>query len=142
MVAMLCLTAAGDDKTDVTKTVENFVSSFNNGDTKTAGAMCAEQTAIIDEFPPYEWNGAGACTKWMASYDEDAKKNAITDGHVTLRSPRHVDVNEDRAYVVVPADYSFKQKGKPMKETASVLTIVLRKIDAGWKISSWSWSKN
>ena len=83
-------------------------------------AACADQTSIIDEFPPHEWHGVGGCTKWIADYEADSKKNGITDGVVTLGTPKHVDVTADRAYVVVPADYSYKQKGKPVKETASM----------------------
>ena len=144
LASALALPAVGQEsgKTAVTKTVQGFVDAFNKGDTKAAAAVCAGQTQIIDEFPPYEWNGAGACGKWMAAYDEDAKKNGITDGVVTLGSPRHVDIAGNHAYVVVPADYAFKQNGKPVKETASALTIVLRKSAAGWHISAWSWSKN
>jgi len=141
VAALLSLPAAGQD-TAVMTTVQRFVDAFNKGDTKTAIAVCAEQTYIIDEFPPFEWHGAGACAKWMADYDADAKKNAITDGVVTLGPPRHVDIVGGRAYVVVPADYAFKQNGKPAKETASDLTIVLRKGAAGWRIFAWSWSKN
>lgn len=140
--AVLYLPAVGQDKAAVTKTVEGFVDAFNKGDTKAAGAVCAEQTQIIDEFPPYAWNGSGACAQWMAAYDEDAKKNGITDGVVTLGSPRHVDVTADHAYVVVPADYTFKQRGKPVREIASTLTIVLRKNAGGWRIMAWSWSKS
>jgi ketosteroid isomerase-like protein len=139
--ALLYIPAAGQD-TAVMTTVQRFVDAFNKSDTQTATAVCAEQTSIIDEFPPYEWHGASGCAKWMTDYDADAKKNAITDGVVTLGSPRHVDIVGDRAYVVVPADYAFKQNGKPVKETASVWTIVLRKGAAGWRISAWSWSKN
>ena len=141
--ALLHIPAAGqDNKAAVVKTVQGFVDAFNRGDTKTAAGLCAVQTSIIDEFPPYEWTGAGGCAKWMTAYDADAKKNAITDGAVTLGSPRHVDIAGDRAYVVVPADYAFKQKGKPVKETGSTLTIVLRKSGAAWRLSAWSWSKN
>src|SRR5690348_3260365 len=82
-----------------------FVDGFNKGDMKTMLATCAEQTSILDEFPPYEWHGAGACSKWAADYDADAKKNVITDGKVTLSAPTHVDIVADRAYVVVPANY-------------------------------------
>src|SRR5215813_13903459 len=92
-----------------------FVQWFNRGDVKTAVATRADQTSIIDEFPPHEWHGAGACSTWAKDYDADAKKNQITDGVVTLGKPRHVDINGDRAYVVVPADYAFKMKGKPVK---------------------------
>ena len=133
--------AAVSDKTDVMKSVSQFVDAFNKGDTKTAAAACADQTAIIDEFPPHEWHGPGACSTWMSDYDSDAKKNGITDGNVTLAKARHVDVNGDRAYVVVPASYTYKQKGKPVKETASSLTVALQKSGAGWKITGWSWTK-
>jgi ketosteroid isomerase-like protein len=140
--AVLVLPAVSQDQEAVTTTVQGFVDAFNKGNTKAAETVCAEQTQIIDEFPPYEWNGPGACAKWMAAYDEDAKKNAITDGVVTLASPRHLDITGDHAYVVVPADYAFNRNGKPVKETASVLTIVLTKSSGAWRISAWAWSKN
>jgi ketosteroid isomerase-like protein len=117
------------------------VDGFNKGDTKTAVAACAEQTSIIDEFPPHEWHGAGACAKWANDFDADAKKNGITDGIVTLGTPRHVDITGDRAYVVVPASYTFKKKGKPAKETGSTLTLALQKEASGWRISGWAWAK-
>jgi opacity protein-like surface antigen len=134
--------AAASDKTDVMASVHQFVDAFNKGDTKTAAAACADQTSIIDEFPPYEWHGAGSCSTWMSDYDADAEKNGITDGIVKLDNPRHVDVTAERAYVVVPASYTFKQNGKVVKEIGSLLTIALQKGAAGWRITGWAWSKN
>jgi len=136
------MTAASDEKTDVMVPVHQFVDGFNKGDTKTAVAACAEQTSIIDEFPPHEWHGVGACSNWANDFDADAKKNGITDGKVTLGNPRHIDITADRAYVVVPASYTFKQKGKLVKETGSTLTVALQKGEAGWRITAWAWSKN
>ena len=123
-------------------TVQNFVAAFNKGDTKAAAAVCAEQTSIIDEFPPYEWHGIGACAKWMGEYDADAKKNGITDGVVTLGKPSHVDVTVDRAYVVVPANYTYKQKGAAVTEAGSILSIALQKGPAGWRMTGWAWAKH
>lgn len=133
--------AFASEKTDVMVPVRQFVDGFNKGDTKTALAACADQTSIIDEFPPHEWHGAGACAKWANDFDADAKKNGITDGVVTLGTPRHVDITGDRAYVVVPTNYTFKKKGKPARETGSILTIALQKEATGWRISGWSWAK-
>jgi hypothetical protein len=133
--------AAAAEKTDVMAPLHQFVNGFNKGDIKTASAACAEQTSIIDEFPPHEWHGAGACSTWANDFDADAKKNGITDGVVTLGSPRHVDIMGDRAYVVVPANYTFKQKGKLVKETGSTLTVALLKDTAGWRITGWAWTK-
>lgn len=136
------LPAAATDKTDVVATVNKFVDSFNKGDMKAMAATCAEQASIIDEFPPYEWHGAGACAKWTAAYDADAKKNGITDGSVTIRTPRHVDVTADRAYVVVGANYKYKQNGKVVQETGSTLTIALQKTDGAWRMTGWAWAKH
>ena len=127
---------------DVMAPVHQFVDGFNKGDTKSALAACADQTSIIDEFPPHEWHGAGACAKWADDYDANAKKDGITDGMVILGKPRHVDVTGDLAYVVVPANYRFKQKGKPVSEIGSMLTIALQKGPAGWRMTAWTWTKH
>jgi ketosteroid isomerase-like protein len=130
------------EETDVMVPVHQFVDGFNKGDTKTALAACADQTSIIDEFPPHEWHGAGACAAWANDYVADAKKNGITDGVVTLAKPRHIDITGDRAYVVAPANYAFRQKGKPVEETGSMFTFALQKTGAGWRIVGWAWAKH
>ena len=132
----------GSARSAVLATVRQFVDGFNKADTKTMLATCADQTSILDEFPPYEWHGAGACAKWMGDYDTDAKKNGITDGVVTLSNPLHVDISGDRAYVVIPANYKFKQKGKPVGETGSIITLAMQKSQVAWRITGWSWAKH
>lgn len=133
---------AASDSTDVMAVVHQFVDGFNKGDTKSAVAACAHETSILDEFPPHEWHGPGACSKWVDDFDANARKNGITDGIVTLRDPKHVDVTADRAYVVVPANYTYKQKGKMVKQVGSILTLALRKGETGWRITGWAWSTN
>jgi len=132
----------GSAKSAVLGSVHQFVDSFNKGDTKTLQAACADQTSIIDEFPPHEWHGMGACAKWINDFDADAKKNGITDGVVTLGTPSHVDISADHAYVVIPANYTFKQRGTPVSEVGSIITLTLQKSQIGWRITGWSWAKH
>ena len=135
-------TAKSQETAAVMSVVNQFVDAFNKGDVKTAGTACAEQASIIDEFAPHEWHGAGACLKWMNDYNADAKKRNITDGVVTLGKARHVEVDGDAAYVVAPTDYVYKMGGKPVKETNSTLTVVLKKTASRWRITAWAWSEN
>jgi hypothetical protein len=121
--------------------IHQFVDGFNAGETAKAQAVCADQVAIIDDFPPHEWHGAGAFAKWVQDFEADAKRNGITDGVVTLEAPRHIDITADFAYVVTPADYSHKVKGKPVNETG-IFTVSLQKSPAGWRITGWAWAKN
>jgi hypothetical protein len=132
--------AFASDKTDVMVSIHQFVDGFNKGDAKSALAACSEETSIIDEFPPHEWHGAGACAKWADDYLANAKKDGITDGFVTLGKPKHVDVTGNRAYVVIPSDYAYKQNGKARKETRAAFAFALHKGAAGWRITGWSWA--
>jgi ketosteroid isomerase-like protein len=133
---------AASDKTDVMAVVHQWIDGFNKGDAKSSLATCADQAAIIDDIPPYEWHGADACSKWLGDFETDAKKNEITDGIVTLSKPRHLDVTGDRAYVVMPANFAYKQKGIPVNEMGSTVTMVLQKGKAGWRITGWAWAKH
>ena len=132
-------TVAFGQRAEVMKPINQFVDGFNKGDTKSALAACSGATAIIDEFPPHLWTGTGACQKWVDDYDSDAKKNVITDGWVMLGKATHFEVNGDLAYVVIPSNYTFTQKGRKKGQYGSFFTFVLSKGTAGWMITAWSW---
>ena len=65
----------------------------------------------------------------------------VTDGVVTLGKARHVDVTGDRAYIVSPAIFAYKLKGKPVKEGGATFTFALQKGATGWRIVGWTWAK-
>jgi hypothetical protein len=134
--------AAVAQQNEVMRVINQFIDGFNKGDVKSAVATCAAQTSILDEFPPHEWHGPGACAKWAVDYAADAKKNGVTEGSVTLATPKHVDITGNLAYVVVPASYAVKQNGKAVNENGSFMTFALRKGAAGWRITGWTWTKN
>src|SRR5262250_2432240 len=93
IVSLAMTPAFAADKDDVMVPVKKFIDSFNKGDVKRALVTCAEQTSIIDEFPPHEWHGPGACATWANEFAADAQKNRITDGVVSLGNPRHIDIS-------------------------------------------------
>ena len=61
-------------------------------------------------------------------------------GKVILGKASHFEINGDHAYVVIPSNYTFKQKGKPMSEPGSIFTFALEKRSAGWMITAWAWN--
>ena len=74
---------------------------------------------IVDEVPPFVWRGPGAFQGWagdLAAYD---KKNGISDEHVAISAATRTEVDGDRAYVIVPAVYTFKQGGAAMLHASS-----------------------
>ena len=124
---------------EVTEPVRQFVAAFNVGDLKAAEATHAADAIIIDELPPFIWRGPGAFQAWLVDLDRDDKARGRTDAHVTLGAPRREEVAGEAAYVIVPIDLAFKERGVALHEP-SQMTLSLRKTAAGWKITSWTWT--
>ena len=120
-------------------TVKKFVDDFNKGDIKGAASTQAKDVAIIDEFPPHAWNGAGAFDKWFADLQADAKAHEQTDQKLTVGKTIRSQVDGDTAYLVVAATFVYKEKGKAMKEPGQI-AVALRKDGDDWKIASWAWA--
>jgi ketosteroid isomerase-like protein len=131
--------AAATDKSDVMSVIHQWVDAFNKSDAKSATAACAAQTSIIDDLPPHEWHGTGACGKWFSDFQAFAKAGEMTEVVVTVGKPKHVDVTADVAYVVAPTTISFTQRQKPVKELGTI-TLSLKKVAAGWRITGWAWA--
>ena len=137
----VALPTSAQTPTELMAPIQKFIDSFNKGDTAAAAATHAAgaDLTIIDEVPPYVWRGAKAFQTWAADLDSDAKKNGITDPKVTLSAPVRTENNGDQAYVVVPAVYTFTQKGAAMREAAQ-MTFALKKGTSGWLIHGWTWT--
>jgi len=141
-IMLMAGSASASETLDVMRTVWHYVDSFNKGDVKTAQGDCAAQSSIIDEFPPYVWQGTTGCADWSNDFDSYSKTNGLTDPKLTLGGPTHIDVTEDRAYVVVPASSAFMQNGKRITERGSIWTVTLQKVADNWRITGWAWAKH
>lgn len=133
------LTAQAAPPSGPVAALHQFIDAFNKGDVKTAQAAHASDAVIIDEVPPHVWRGPNAFQAWAASLDKAAKAAGDTDQKVTLGAPVRTDVNGDTAYAVVPATYTYKEKGKPMTERAQ-FAAAMRKEGAAWKLTGWAWT--
>jgi len=132
--------AAATDKSDVMAVVHQYTDAFNKGDPKSGLAVCADESIIIDDFPPHEWSGTGACAKWQNDFTAFAQKAQLTEAMIALSKPRHLDVTADRAYVVIPVSLTYKEQGKAKRETGATWTFALQKLASGWRITGWAWS--
>lgn len=122
------------------ETTRQWLAAFNAGDmAKAATFNSPAGTSIIDEFPPYAWNGPKAFDNWAAGFDADAKAKGITEPKVTMGAAIVNNSSATDAYLVFPAVYTYKQKGVSMRETGRD-TVALRKENGAWKIVSWCWT--
>ena len=130
------------EKTEVTAAVHKFFDNLGDEHLQTALAVCDSPVSIIDEFPPHEWNGPQACADWWKDFKAYNQKNGITEPNAALGAAWSVDVSGDRAYFVSPATYTYKQHGKSFAESHAVFTAALKRTQAGWRITGWTWAKH
>jgi ketosteroid isomerase-like protein len=121
--------------------INTFVTAFNKGDVAAAAAThtSVADLIIIDEVPPYAWHGPKAVQTWLADLGAADAKAAVTDQQVAISAPTRVEATGTAAYVIVPAVYTFKEKGVAMREAAQ-MTFFLKKGASGWLIHGWTWT--
>jgi len=145
LIALMCalgsiVAVAATPDAALNAPIQQFIDSFNHGDAKGAtAAHSSGDLSIIDEVPPFQWQGRNAFKAWNDDLAADATKNGITDQWVALGDTVRQESAGDRAYVVVKAVYTFKQNGTPMREAAQ-MTFALRKEDGAWHIGGWTWT--
>lgn len=121
-------------------TIDTFVSAFNKGDMATVHAVhAAEGVTIMDEDAPYLWQGKTALDTWLTMLNNVGKAKGESENAVALHKPQVLNVSGNRAYAVVPVEYTWKEKGVSMHEPATI-TVVLHYGTTGWKIDAWSWN--
>jgi hypothetical protein len=119
--------------------IRQFIDAFNKGDNKSAAAAFAPKgLAIIDEVAPHVWQGVNAFQVWSKDLAAHDQKAGDTDGVVTLGEATRQIADGDRGYVVVPAVYTYKERGVAMRERAQ-MTFALERGSGGWLIAGWTW---
>ena len=83
--------------------VLQYVEAFNNGDSAAMAATCADPMQILDGMSPHVWQGSTAAEDWWKDVLAEGEHLGASDYRIALGEPRHVDVNGENAYVVVPA---------------------------------------
>src|SRR4051812_19521936 len=93
--------------------VHDFVEGVNNDDVDRVQAACADESSIIDDFPPYHWTGLGATTRWYRDMVGWAAQYGMSDWSIMLGEPRHLLLADRLAYVVVPVSARWLEDGTP-----------------------------
>jgi len=120
------------------KPIQAALAALNNGNPKILSGIYASNATVIDEFPPYSWNGSSAGTQWFADFEKFSKQIGLTSAKGALLAVKNFNQSGDRAYIVVPTNFGGMVKGKAMKETGT-WTFTLQRSGSAWTIVTQSW---
>ncbi len=126
---------------DPMDTVREYIDAFNNADAQAMSAACADPMQILDGMAPHVWQGPTAAQDWWRDALAEGEHLGVTDYHIVLGLPRHVDVAGDYTYVAAPVTFSYNVKGEPITQTDAFFTVALRQDSGRWKLTAWAWTK-
>jgi ketosteroid isomerase-like protein len=135
----VALPAGASDIAEVMSVARQWVDSFNRADVDSIIATCADQAAVIDDFPPHEWHGSGACKRWFGDFKSMSMAAGTTAHRIAIEAASHTEITDKFCYVVIPARLYFERKGKSVQDKG-VLTMTLQNGTSGWRITGWVWS--
>ena len=119
--------------------VHRFIEGFNRDDVERMQAVCVDETVIIDDFPPYQWSGSDAASRWYRDMAGMATQAGMSDWSVRSDEPRQLMVSDGLGYVVVPVEARWLEEGTPALRTG-YFTAALRELAEEWRISAFAWA--
>ena len=124
---------------DATAFVTSIIDKFNGGDVNAFLTAHVDSPAIVDEFGPHVWTGAGAAKHWLDDYAAMTKVKGVSGGRVDYGKPLRAESDGKTAYIILPTTYRYTQNGTKLSETGS-MTFVVNNDGKSWKIVSWTFS--
>ena len=127
------------EKAAVMSVMQTVADAWNSG--KGIARDCFESSlTIVDNTPPYLFEGPRAMDDWVEAYRNGQPKET-RDAKTTLQfsPPRSVKIKDSHAYIAVPADWSVEHDGHS-DVAHGIVTASLTNRDQHWRISAWTWS--
>lgn len=118
--------------------VERFVDAVNNGDVSDALGHFAPDAVIVEDLPPYRWQGPDAGSEWLVAMRENAQAAGLTSIVMRLEPAIRVEVDADDAYAVFAGHLKYRGNAVEL-QSRGCLTFTLRKAGAKWLIRSLVW---
>ena len=120
------------DKDDILGVIKTFESGG-------LVALCASDAVVVDDFGQHLWKGPDACSKWIDAVGALMRAHNVTGASQKFEEPWQITVDQEAAYVVLPATLAFTANDKA-GTLEGIWTWSLKKTDVGWKITSMTWT--
>ena len=123
---------------DITGSIDRFVNAVNEGDYVGALEHFTPDATIVEDIPPYRWQGPQAGAQWMAAMGENAARSGMTGIAMQLGEATRVEIDAGNAYAVYSALLILSGNGPPL-QAVGCLIFSLRRAEAGWLINTLAW---
>src|SRR5580698_570504 len=98
------------DRIEVLAKMQQSIDGFNTNDSASMKAHLMPSLVIVDDIPPFFFQGENAVADWGKAFGAKADADEITEPAMRLLDTTYINVIGNHAYAVVPAIYSFRER--------------------------------
>ena len=132
---------AADIKSELKEVILANQNSVIESNLKTFLDTSAPDINIVDEFPPFVWNGKDAAARYFKDFQDLLTKFKISDYKLDLKDPTFIEQDKNVAYAVFPVSVSYKVGNVKAHTDTGYQAVVFKKATNGkWLIESSTWA--
>jgi ketosteroid isomerase-like protein len=132
---------AADIKSELKEVILANQNSVIESNLKTFLATSAPDINIVDEFPPFVWNGKDAAARYFKDFQDLLTKFKVSDYKLDLKDPTFIEQDKNVAYAVFPVSVSYKVGNVRVHTDTGYQAVVFKKATSGkWLIESSTWA--
>lgn len=118
--------------------VRGLVDAVNQGEFATALSAFSEAAVIVEDIPPFRWEGADAASEWIAAMGANAVRMNVGSVLMRLERATRIEVAGGSAYAVFPGQLRLRS-GEAQLSADGILTLTLRAVEGRWLIDTLAW---
>ena len=132
---------AADIKSELNEVIlANQISVFENN-LNTFLATTTPDINIVDEFPPFVWNGKDAAARYFKDFQDVITKLKLSEYKIDIKDPAYIEQDKGVAYAVFPVTLTYKEGDVKAHIDNGYQTVVFKKSNNGkWLIENSIWS--
>ena len=119
--------------------VRAMVEAVNRGDMRAALAAFTECATIVEDIPPFRWQGPGAAAGWLTAMAANAARLGVDAIDLRLGEPMRIALEGEDAYALFPGILTLARGQAPLAANGQ-LTFTLRREGEDWRIDTLVWS--
>lgn len=123
---------------EVKHIIEVVIQASSKFDIEKVANLYSPNAVVVDEEPPYSWNGQTAGVQWVYAVEKAVKDFKLSHFKASLGDIKIFQQNAEIVYLIAPVTYTGSTGADPFEERGA-FTFVLRKVSDQWMIKSQAW---